>query len=176
METWDWEPGPRKIIGVAPGRGMQVELDHLDRDLLNIVQSGLPVAPEPYRELAESLGTTEEDIISRLGRLIEGGVIRRLGGIFDSRGLGYTGTLCAMKVPREKIGAVAEVVNGYRGVTHNYLRNHEYNMWFTLLVPDKKEIDRVLEEIKKRTGIHDLISLPALKLFKIRVNFDLTEG
>lgn len=153
-----------------------MEIDNLDRELLNIVQSGLPVAEEPYRELAESLGTTEEDVLARLKRFTEVGTIRRLGGIFDSRRLGYTGTLCAMKVPREKIGAVAEVVNGYPGVTHNYLRNHEYNMWFTLLAQEKKEIDRVLDEIKNRAGIHDLISLPAVKLFKIKVNFDLTEG
>ncbi len=153
-----------------------MELDNLDRDLLNIVQSGLPVAEEPYRELAESLGTTEEDVLARLKRLSEGGTIRRLGGIFDSRRLGYTGTLCAMKVPREMIGAAAQIVNGYPGVTHNYLRNHEYNMWFTLLAPDKNEIDRILIEIKSRTGIDDLISLPAVKLFKIRVNFDLAEG
>ncbi|MFZ5632738.1 MAG: AsnC family transcriptional regulator [Bacillota bacterium] len=153
-----------------------MELDNLDRELLNIIQSGFPVCKEPYRELAESLGTTEEDILARLKRLTEGNTIRRLGGIFDSRRLGYTGTLCAIKVPPERVEAVAGIVNGYPGVTHNYLRNHEYNMWFTLLAPEKKEIDKVLEEIKSRAGIDDLISLPAEKLFKIKVNFDLTEG
>lgn len=153
-----------------------MELDNLDRELLNIVQSGLPVAPEPYKDLAEILGTTEKDIIARLEKLIENGTIRRLGGIFDSRGLGYAGTLCAMKVPSKKIDTVAGIINGYPGVTHNYLRDHEYNMWFTLLVPEEKEIERVLEEIKSRTGINELISLPTVRLFKIRVNFDLTEG
>lgn len=153
-----------------------MELDSLDRDLLNIIQSDFPVTKEPYKHLANSLGTTEEDILARLERMTENQTIRRLGGIFDSRKLGYTGTLCAMKVPAGRIGQVAAVVNAYPGVTHNYIRNHEYNMWFTLLVPDSKEIERVLEEIKIKTGLRQLISLPAVKLFKIRVNFDLTEG
>lgn len=151
-------------------------LDNLDRELLSKIQSDFPLSKEPYRELAESLNTTEKEIITRLQKLIKDGTIRRLGGIFDSRKLGYTGTLCAMKVAPEKVEAVARVVNGYRGITHNYLRDHEYNMWFTLLAPDRDEIKRILEEIKKRTGISEVISLPAERLFKIKVNFDLTEG
>ncbi len=153
-----------------------MELDSLDRDLLNIIQSDFPVTKEPYKDLANSLGTTEEDILARLERMTENNIIRRLGGIFDSRKLGYTGTLCAIKVPADRIGQVAGIINAYPGITHNYLRNHEYNMWFTLLTPDKKEIERIIAEIKMKTGLHQLISLPAVKLFKIRVNFDLTEG
>jgi DNA-binding Lrp family transcriptional regulator len=151
-------------------------MDDIDRDLLNIIQSGLPVVREPYREIAEILGVTEEDVLARLARLTESKTIRRLGGIFDSRKLGYTGTLCAMKVPPEKIGFVAGIINGYAGITHNYLRDHEYNMWFTLLAPEEQEIERVLDEIKSQAGIDELISLPAEKIFKIRVNFDLSEG
>lgn len=153
-----------------------MHLDSLDRDLLNVVQSGLPVTAEPYKDLAESLGTTEEDILARLKRLTESGTIRRLGGIFDSRKLGYTGTLCAMRVPPERIGEVARIVNGYPGVTHNYLRGHDFNMWFTLLVPEKSDINRILGEIGDQSGIEEIISLPSVKLFKIKVNFDLTEG
>lgn len=153
-----------------------MEFDKLDRELLNIVQSGLPVSREPYRELAESLGTTEEDVLKRLDRMVREGTIRRLGAIFDSRRLGYTGTLCAARVPPERIGEVAEIVNGYPGVTHNYLRDHDYNMWFTILAPEEEDIERVLEEIRSRAGIGELVSLPAVKLFKIRVNFDLLEG
>ncbi|MFZ5648880.1 MAG: AsnC family transcriptional regulator [Bacillota bacterium] len=153
-----------------------MELDNLDRDLLNIIQSDFPITKEPFRELANTLGTTEEDILSRLKRLTENRTIRRLGGIFDSRKLGYTGTLCAMKVPQEQIVFVSGIINSYPGVTHNYIRNHSYNMWFTLLAPGRKEIEAILAEIRDRTGINDLISLPAVKLFKIKVNFDLTEG
>ncbi|MHB8156957.1 MAG: siroheme decarboxylase subunit alpha [Desulfocucumaceae bacterium] len=153
-----------------------MDFDTLDKELLNIIQSDFPVVSEPYSQLAAALGTTEEDILARLKRLIEGKTIRRLGGIFDSRRLGYTGTLCAMKVAPEKIEKVAGVVNGYPGITHNYLRDHEYNMWFTLLAPAAKDIETVLSEIKVKTGINEIISLPAVKLFKIRVNFDLSEG
>ncbi|MFZ5644021.1 MAG: AsnC family transcriptional regulator [Bacillota bacterium] len=153
-----------------------MELDHLDRELLNRIQSDFPVAAEPYKELAEYLGTTEEDILARIKRFIDSKTIRRLGGIFDSRKLGYTGTLCAMKVPPEKIEAVSGIVNSYPGVTHNYLREHDYNMWFTLLVPEIKDIETILGEISARAGITEIISLPAVRLFKIRVNFDLTEG
>lgn len=150
-------------------------LDNLDKDLLNIIQSDFPLTAEPYKDLAESLGISEEEVLARLKKLIEAGTIRRLGGIFDSRKLGYTGTLCAMKVPQEKVELAASVVNSFPGVTHNYLRDHDYNMWFTLLVQDKGEILRVTKEISDKTGIKEIISLPAVKLFKIRVNFDLME-
>ena len=151
-------------------------LDNLDRNLLNIIQSDFPLTTEPYKTLAEALGTSEDEVLDRLSRLIEDMTIRRLGGIFDSRRLGYTGTLCALKVPPEKVDFTAGVVNSYPGVTHNYLRDNEYNMWFTLLAQDKGEISRITREIGDKTGVDEIISLPAVKLFKIRVNFDLTEG
>lgn len=153
-----------------------MSLDNLDRELLNIIQSDFPLTAEPYKDLAESLGTGEEEVLARLKRLIDNRTIRRLGGIFDSRKLGYTGTLCALKVPPDEVESAAGVVNSYPGVTHNYLRDHDYNMWFTLLARDKDEISRITGEIRQKTGIKDIISLPAVKLFKIRVNFDLTEG
>ena len=148
------------------------KLDQLDKKLLNIIQTGFPITPRPYLELAEELNTSEADIISRIGHLQQTGVIRRLGGIFDSRNLGYTGTLCAMQVPQESIAEVAAVINGYPGITHNYLREHKYNMWFTLLAESKEQIQEILTEIKAVTGIKQLISLPAENIFKIKVNFD----
>ncbi|MDH7577714.1 MAG: AsnC family transcriptional regulator [Bacillota bacterium] len=151
-------------------------LDHLDRQLLNLIQSRFPITPEPFRELAKILGASEEEILARLERLLSAGVIRRLGPIFDSRKLGYTGTLAALKVPPERIEDVAAVVNGFPGVTHNYLREYHYNMWFTLLEETPAQLEATLEEIKVRTGIRDILNLPAAKIFKIRVNFDLGEG
>lgn len=153
-----------------------MELDNLDKKLVTIIQSGFPVTPEPFRDLAQSLGTSEEDVLVRIKRLMENKIIRRLGGVFDSRKLGYTSTLCALNVPPGRIDHVAGVVNGYPGVTHNYLRDHHYNMWFTLMALDGEEIENILGEIKNRTGINNLISLPAVKVYKIRVNFNLTEG
>lgn len=152
-----------------------MELDKMDRELLNIIQTGLPICREPYCELAEKLGTTAEDVMARLQRLIKGKVIRRLGAIFDSRKIGYTGTLCAMKVPVDRIDEVAGVINSYPGVTHNYLRDSEYNMWFTLIAPGEGEINRITDQIKAGTGIDKLINLPAVRLFKIKVNFNLAE-
>lgn len=150
-------------------------LDEMDRRLLNIVQTSLPVVAEPYRELAGVLNTTEEDIIDRLQRLHRAGVIRQLGAIFDSRQVGYKGTLCALKVSPERIGEVAAVVNSFSGATHNYLREHEYNMWFTLLAESEDKLDEIVQEIKEHTDIEDCLLLPAVNIFKIKVNFDLNE-
>ncbi len=148
--------------------------DQTDRDLLNIVQSGLPVVADPYRALAEELHVTEEEIIRRLGHLKEAGIIRRLGAVFDSRRVGYKGTLCALKVPPERISEVAAVINSFRGVTHNYLRDHEFNMWFTVLAESRDKLDQTIENIREQTGIKELLSLPAEKVFKIGVHFQIT--
>ncbi len=150
-------------------------LDRLDKRLLNLVQSHFPVVCQPYQELAKILGTSEEEVLARLQKLMEKGIIRRLGPIFDSSKLGYSGTLCAVRVPSEKVREVAEVINSFPGVTHNYLRNHSYNMWFTLLAESPEKLQAVLEEIKERTGITDILNLPAQKVFKIRVNFPLED-
>ncbi len=152
-----------------------MDLDKMDARLLDYIQSGLPVSPEPYREMASVLDTNEEDIIARLRRLIDMGIIRRLGAVFDSRKVGYTGTLCAMKVPAGRITEVAGIINAFPGITHNYLRDHDYNMWFTLLAESRENIGALLDEIRQKTGIVDLIDLPAEHIFKIRVNFDLSE-
>lgn len=152
-----------------------MSLDKLDRKLLNLIQTSFPVVPEPYRELAETLGTTEKEIMERLEKMRSSGVIRRLGGIFDSRKLGYRGTLCALKVPPGRIEEVAQIINAYPGVTHNYLRDHEYNMWFTLLAENQARIDEILEEIRIATGINQLLNLPARGIYKIKVQFDLSE-
>jgi len=151
-----------------------MHLDNLDRELLNKIQHGFPVVPEPYKDLALQLGIMEEEVINRLRALIDAGVIRRLGGIFDSRQVGYTGTLCALKVPEDKIESVAEVINEYSGITHNYLRDHEYNMWFTLLAESTERIDQILDEIREKTKIEEILSLPASRIFKIKVNFKVT--
>ena len=147
-------------------------LDNTDRRLLNLIQADFPLTPEPYRLLAGSLGLSEEEVLDRIGRMCEEGVIRRLGGIFDSRQMGYSGTLCAMRVEPERIGEVAGVVNAFPGVTHNYLREHDYNMWFTVIAESRARLDEILNAVRARTGL-EVITLPAENVFKIRVNFDL---
>ncbi|MCL1790970.1 MAG: Lrp/AsnC family transcriptional regulator [Peptococcaceae bacterium] len=148
-------------------------MDLIDRELLNRVQEGIPVTEQPYAELAAGLGICEDDVMARLRSLMEAGVIRRMGGVFDSRRLGYKGTLCAMQVPQDRIEDVAAVVNRYPGITHNYLRRHAYNMWFTVLSRSQEMTEGILAEIKKDTGIENLLNLPSRRFFKVRVKFDV---
>lgn len=150
-----------------------MKLDYTDRKLLNLIQTDFPLVPEPYREIGEVLGIGEDEVIGRIRLLLENGVIRRLGGIFDSRKLGYTGTLCAIRVAENRINEVATVLNSFPGVTHNYIREHSFNMWFTVLAQSKEKLDEILDKIKENTGIEEIITLPAENIFKIRVKFDL---
>ncbi|MBO8136844.1 MAG: Lrp/AsnC family transcriptional regulator [Desulfotomaculum sp.] len=150
-----------------------MKLDNTDKRLLNMVQTEFPIVSQPYADMARRLNISEEEVIRRLKRLMDEGIIRRLGGVFDSRKLGYRGTLCGMKVPAERVDEVAEVVNRYPGVTHNYLREHEYNMWFTVLADSPEKLDKIINEIKEKTGIKDILNLPAERFFKVMVNFEL---
>jgi len=156
-------------------RRARMDLDHLDIKLMSIIQQNFPVVKKPYAKLAEMTGTTEDDVIVRIDRLIKNNTVRRLGAVFDYRRLGYKGTLCAVKTIPGREKKVAALINGIPGVTHNYLRRHEYNMWFTLIARDDREIDKILCQIKNCSYVADLINLPAEKLFKIKVDFDFTE-
>ena len=148
-------------------------MDAVDKKILNILQTRFPVVPEPFDAVGAELGISGGEVLDRVKRLKEEGIIRRIGAVFDSRKLGYTSTLCAARVPGEKIRAFVEVVNGYRGVTHNYQRSHEYNVWFTFIAPDQAALEKALDEIRQRTGISDLISMPAVRTYKINATFEL---
>jgi len=149
------------------------KLDSTDRAILNEIQSHFPLKVRPYREVSQRLGLTENDVLHRVERMARGGIIRRIGANFNSRKLGFTSTLCAARVPADKLTFFVAVVNQYAGVTHNYEREGEYNIWFTFIAESLTIITSSLEEIKEQTGIKDLISLPATKLFKIRVDFEV---
>jgi len=148
-------------------------VDKIDKQLLDIIQSGFPIVERPFQALAKELSLTEEEVIFRLNKLKREKIIRRIGAIFNSKSLGYVSTLLAMKIPEQRIEEVANIINGYNGVTHNYLRNYDYNLWFTLTASSEKKLHSIIEEIKNRTGISDLLYLPATKLFKIGVKFNL---
>jgi len=148
-------------------------MDDIDRKLLNEIQSGLPVTRRPYRDLGVRLSCSEDNILTRIKRLKKEGIIRRIGGNFDSQRIGFTTTLCAARVSDDKIEEFVRVVNKYPGVTHNYLRDHHYNIWFTFVAPNMKVIDRYIDEIIKHTGVKEILNLPAVKTFKILVNFNL---
>jgi DNA-binding Lrp family transcriptional regulator len=148
-------------------------LDELDRLILNEIQSNLPIEPRPYQVLAEKLKCSEEEVLRRVQDMKDRDLIRRIGANCNSRKLGYTSTLCAAKVPSHLMERFVEVVNSYTGVTHNYRREHEYNIWFTLIAPSKGEIKRILSEISNLTEVEEVISLPAERLFKIQVEFEV---
>jgi len=148
-------------------------VDEADRKILNAIQSEFPIMARPYEELGRRLALPEEDVLRRVKRLKERGIIRRIGGNFHSGKLTFSSTLCAAKVPEEKLERFVGVVNRYPGVTHNYLRNNEFNVWFTFIAPSTEAIEGSLKEISELTGVKDVLSLPALKMFKIRVDFEV---
>jgi len=148
-------------------------MDDTDRELLNRIQSDFPLCAHPYQAIAKDMNLTEKDVIKRLAKLRASGIIRRIGGNFSPYKLGYTSTLCAARVPENKIDLFARTVNRYPGVTHNYLRKHDYNIWFTFISPSKEEIEKNLTQISNEAGITDILNLPATKVFKIKAHFDL---
>ena len=152
-----------------------VELDQLDKKIISIIQADLPVVLRPFDALAERLSVSPDEVINRIQRLRSAGIIRRLGPVFDSQRLGYVSTLVASRIPPERLAEVAELVNQLTGVTHNYRREHTYNLWFTLTADSTEQIDSILEGLRRQTGIREFYSLPALTVYKIRVDFQLTE-
>ena len=148
-------------------------MDETDKAILNRIQSDFPITSHPYEAIARELDLSETKVIERIRRLKEDGIIRRIGGNFVPGKLGFVSTLCAGRVPEDKIDAFAEIVNEYRGVTHNYVRDNTYNIWFTMIAPSMAEIDQSLAEIAEKTGVTSLINLPATKVFKIKAQFNL---
>lgn len=150
---------------------MDAELDDIDRRLLNRIQSDFPITPRPFDTIGRELGVSEDDTIVRLERLKAAGFIRRIGGNFVPEKLGYVSTLCAAKVPTESIARFAETVNRYPGVTHNYMRENDYNVWFTFIATSRQDIAANLERISRETGVTEILNLPATHVFKIRAKF-----
>lgn len=153
-----------------------IALEELDKRILNILQSRFPLVPRPFDAVAEELGVSPEEILTRVRRLKEDRVIRQISAIFDSKSLGYKSTLVAMAVPAVKLDEVAATLNANTGVTHNYARTHRYNLWFTLTVPPEKDLEATVMELAGSVGIGDVLILPTTRLFKIGVQFDLLEG
>ena len=148
-------------------------MDDTDKKLLNLIQEDFPITAAPFAEVADRLGIGELEVRERVGRLKEEGIIRRIGAVFDLRKLGFTSTLCAARVPEDKVRPFVSVVNACPGVTHNYRREHDYNIWFTLIVPGEEELAATLAEIKQKTGIDDILSLRAVRTFKINARFEV---
>jgi DNA-binding Lrp family transcriptional regulator len=146
-------------------------LDETNKKILNSIQLDFPIDPRPFKKIAEKLDLSEEELLHRIKTMKEKMLIRRIGGNFSPDRLGYHSTLCAARVEPEKIDLFTQTVNTYSGVTHNYRRDHRFNIWFTFIAPSVAIIQKNLEEISKKTGVKTILNLPATRVFKISANF-----
>ena len=151
----------------------QQQLDAVDKKLLNDIQWVFPLVDRPYLEIAKRYDISEEDVMRRIAFLKNMGIIRQINAIFDTRRLGYKSALIAFAVRPDKLDSVAEKINEHPGVSHNYERNHEYNMWFTLAVPPGSDIKQDLDRMASFEGVIKHRVLPTLKLYKIGVRLDM---
>ncbi len=150
------------------------DLGDEDRALLNAVQWDFPLVPRPFAVLADRLGLTEPDVRERVARVKESGVLRQLSAIFDTRALGYTSALIAAKLDPDEIDTGAAAINSHPGVSHNYKRNHPYNLWYTVAVPPGEDFDAHLDVLHRASGATVTRKLPTLQLYKIGVKLDMT--
>jgi len=152
-------------------------LDDLDRKLLNRLQAGLPLVADPFAALAAPLGLLAEELLDRVRRLKRQGIIRQISAIFDTAAMGYASSLVAGRVPPDRIAPAAEVINRHPGVTHNYRRNHDYNLWFTIAVPPDSRLglERTVAILARQSGAAVFRVMPALRVFKIGLQLDMTD-
>ncbi|OEF98070.1 AsnC family transcriptional regulator [Vulcanibacillus modesticaldus] len=152
-----------------------LQMDKINQELLNLIQKDFPLVERPFLEIANRLNISEAEVINRIKEL-KGNVIRQISAIFDTKSLGYKSSLVAAKVNPESIDKAAEIVNQHPGVSHNYKRNHEFNLWFTIAVPPNSRLglEKTVEILGKLAGVESIRLLPTLKLFKIGVQLDMT--
>jgi siroheme decarboxylase len=158
--------------------GAAIPLDEFDKRLLNAMQGAFPIEPRPYAAVARALEVPEERVLARVQELVDERIIRQVTPIFDTRALGYGSMLVAAKVDAEHPWRSARIVNSHPGVSHNYLRNHDFNMWFTIAVEEDSALglDGTLDVLQRLTGAESIRQLPTLKLFKIRMDLELVGG
>jgi siroheme decarboxylase len=158
--------------------GAAIPLDDFDKRLLNAMQGAFPIEPRPYAAVAAALEAPEERVLARVGELVDERIIRQVTPIFDTRALGYGSMLVAAKVDPEHPWRAAKIVNSHPGVSHNYLRNHDFNMWFTIAVEEDSALglEGTLDVLQELTGAESIRQLPTLKLFKIRMDLELVGG
>ena len=148
----------------------------MKQEILSRIQKKFPLVAKPFQVIADELGMSEDEVLSILQEEKKKNIIRQTSAIFDTKRLGYTSSLVAFKIPAEKISAAVKIINAHPGISHNYERNHEFNIWFTLAVaPDSRlGLERTLEILSNLTEAEDYIMLPTLKLFKINVKLNTT--
>jgi DNA-binding Lrp family transcriptional regulator len=158
--------------------GSAIPLDETDKRLMNLLQSSFPLDPEPFALVAGEADLELDDVLVRTQRLLDGRIIREITPIFDTRALGYESMLVAAKVDSENPQRAAQVVNAHPGVSHNYLRTHDFNMWFTIATPpdSKLGLRGTLDALMEETGAESMRELPTLTLFKINMNLEMEKG
>lgn len=144
-----------------------MNLDALDRQLLDIAQERFPLDAAPFAALAKQMGVAEAEAFERMRRLVLDGVVREYGAVFDAVRLGYATTLCAAQVSTDAVESVASRINGFSEVTHNYLRSHTFNIWFTLIARTQERAEGILEAIRAMDGVIQALSFPSKRVFKI---------
>ncbi|WNY25362.1 hypothetical protein MsAc7_09120 [Methanolapillus millepedarum] len=152
--------------------GSSIELDALDKQIINLIQLDFPLTVHPFESIAEQIGTTEDVVISKLKRLRQEKAIRKIGPVINTRAVGGSNTLAAVKVQAADVEKAAAVISAYPEVSHNYLRNEEYNIWFTVSASTQERLDDVLFEIQDKLKC-PLLNLPTIRQFKIQVKFKL---
>jgi siroheme decarboxylase len=158
--------------------GSAVPLDDLDRRLLNLLQGRFPLEPRPFLRVAELAELPESEVLARTQRLLDERIIRQVTPIFDTRVLGYRSMLVAARVDPEHPWRAARIVNSHPGVSHNYLRNHDFNMWFTIAVEpgSRLGLEGTLDLLAELTGAESVRQLPTIRLFKIRMDLEMEGG
>jgi siroheme decarboxylase len=158
--------------------GAAIALDETDKRLMNLLQSSFPLDPEPFALVASEAELELEDVLARTRRLLDQRIIREITPIFDTRALGYESMLVAAKVDAEHPQRAARIVNSHPGVSHNYLRTHDFNLWFTIATPPDSELGLAgtLDVLMRETGAESMRQLPTLTLFKINMNLEMEKG
>jgi DNA-binding Lrp family transcriptional regulator len=151
-------------------------MDEFDRELLNEIQWTFPLVTRPFDAIAEKFDSSSEIVKERLNKLKQEGVLRQLSAIFDTRKLGYTSSLVAMEIDSDKLEHVASQINRHPGVSHNYERDHQFNLWFTLAVPPGSDLETEINKFNVLKGIKKVRMLPTLQLFKIGVKLDMIDS
>ena len=144
-----------------------------DKELLNLLQNDFPLVEEPFKAIAQTLSIDEEDVIENIKRLKKDGIIRRIGPVFDAKSLGYVSALFAIQVPEDTEDETANFISKFKGVTHNYKRDNEFNIWFTLVAKDDDSMDEIIEEIKNEISPKKLLWLESKRVFKIKGVFNV---
>ena len=147
-------------------------MDKIDKTILDRINKALPITERPFKAVADSVGISEKELLDRMRKMRTDGLIRRIGAVIDPRVIGWVSTLCAADILLEQMEEFSTFVNGYDEVTHNYLREGRPNCWFTIIAPSTERLLEIIKEIEQKLGI-EIYNLPAHKIFKVRVAFDI---